>query len=215
MVGHDIRNPLQAITSSVYLIREDTTRLQENQERKNILGELEDIENQIAYIDKIVNDLQFYGKPLSPEAIETDLKDIIKSIEDNPIPKNISVVLEISDIPKTKLDPLLFKRSIDNLVTNAIQAMPNGGILTIRAYTNEKQIVISIEDNGLGIAEENKNKIFTPLFTTKSKGQGLGLAVVKRLIEAQKGKITFESQQGKGTKFLITIPISQQHLTMR
>ncbi len=207
MVGHDIRNPLQAIMSSVYLIREDIALLQDNQEKRDIFGELDDVENQIAYIDKIIKDLQFYGKPIVPELIETDLKAIIQSIADSSIPKNVTFVLQTSELPKVKIDPLLFKRSMNNLVSNALQAMPNGGTLAIKAWTKENLIVITVEDDGLGIPEENKNKIFTPLFTTKSKGQGLGLAVVKRLIDAHKGEISFESEQGKGTKFTITLPI--------
>jgi signal transduction histidine kinase len=85
--------------------------------------------------------------------------------------------------------------------------MPGGGTLTVNATYESGMALISIEDTGLGIPEENKNKIFKPLFTTKSKGQGFGLSVCKRLVEAHDaGSITFESKVGKGTKFTIKVP---------
>jgi signal transduction histidine kinase len=93
-----------------------------------------------------------------------------------------------------------------NLITNAVQAMPNEGKLTIKANKKKDKILISVQDTGVGIPEEVKTKMFTPLFTTKSKGQGLGLAVVKRLVEALNGQITFESQPNKGTKFVVELP---------
>ena len=87
--------------------------------------------------------------------------------------------------------------------------MPNGGKLIISAIKKENKAYILVEDTGVGISEEAKAKLFTPLFTTKSKGQGLGLAVVKRLVEAQGGTVTFESQEGKGTKFIIELPLAK------
>ena len=87
--------------------------------------------------------------------------------------------------------------------------MPDGGELTLKAQaSNQGKVQIIVEDTGTGIPEEIKSKIFTPLFTTKSKGQGFGLAVCKRVIEAQGGTIGFESQVGKGTKFIIELPTS-------
>jgi len=102
----------------------------------------------------------------------------------------------------------MLKRAFINLIQNAVQAMPNGGTLKINAQRQGNHVFISVEDTGEGIPEEVKSKLFTPLFTTKSKGQGFGLAVVKRLVEAQDGKITFNSQKGKGTTFTIQLPIN-------
>jgi signal transduction histidine kinase len=88
--------------------------------------------------------------------------------------------------------------------------MPEGGELTIKVQAKDKEHVqIMVEDTGTGIPEEIKPKIFTPLFTTKSKGQGFGLAVCKRVIEAEHGTVTFESQVGKGTKFIIELPFGR------
>lgn len=94
-----------------------------------------------------------------------------------------------------------------NLVNNAVQAMPKGGKLTIEAHTTKDKVIISVKDTGVGIPEEVKPNLFTPLFTTKSKGQGLGLAVVKRLVEGLNGKVSFESEEGKETKFIVELPL--------
>ena len=87
--------------------------------------------------------------------------------------------------------------------------MPNGGKLTINAsrIDQDKTVQIVVDDTGKGIPKEVQNKLFTPLFTTKSKGQGFGLAVVKKFVEEVGGTISFESQEGKGTKFLVTLPV--------
>ena len=84
--------------------------------------------------------------------------------------------------------------------------MPEGGKLEIRAFEKDGDYIITVEDSGVGIAEEVKPKLFIPLFTTKSKGQGFGLAVVKRLTEALGGMVTVESEEGKGAKFLVRLP---------
>jgi signal transduction histidine kinase len=84
--------------------------------------------------------------------------------------------------------------------------MPKGGKLTIHAYKEEKDVVISVKDTGSGIPEAVKGKLFTPMFTTKAKGQGFGLPVIKRMTEALGGTVSFESQEGKGTTFTVRFP---------
>jgi signal transduction histidine kinase len=92
------------------------------------------------------------------------------------------------------------------LVNNAVQAMPRGGKLSIHAFKDENDVLITVKDTGVGIPENIKDKLFAPMFTTKSKGQGFGLAVIKRLTEALGGKVTFESQEDKGTTFTVRLP---------
>lgn len=96
---------------------------------------------------------------------------------------------------------------LTNLITNAVQAMPDGGKLTVKGYIEKGNAYLIVEDTGVGIPKEVQPKLFTPMMTTKAKGQGLGLAVVKRLVEALGGKISFESQEGKGTRFIIALPV--------
>ena len=189
MVGHDIRNPLQAITSSVYLAKEETKALPESGEKEGLTESLETIEEQVLYINKIVSDLQDFVKPLNPKIEEIHLPKLVKdAFLSIAIPENVKVLISIEEhIRELVVDKYLIKRVLINLITNAIQAMPEGGMLTLTAAQENETACISVEDTGLGIPEENRNKIFKPLFTTKSKGQGFGLAVCKRLVEAHSG----------------------------
>jgi PAS domain S-box-containing protein len=208
MVGHDIRNPLQAITSDVYLVKTELASTPDSEEKKNALESLAEIEKNIEYINKIVQDLQDYARPLNPIAKETNLQTIVEGIlKKNEVPDSIKVSVKLQKkATRIIVDPDIVKRIMANLVTNAIQAMPEGGKLDIRAIQEASDTVITVHDTGVGIPEEVRPKLFTPLFTTKSKGQGFGLAVVKRMTEAIGGTVTFESALGKGTKFIIRLP---------
>ena len=110
-------------------------------------------------------------------------------------------------LSQIKADLQLLKRVLINLVTNSVQDMPDGGKLTLTGQVNpEGQVSITVQDTGVGIPDEIKNQIFTPLFTTKPRGQGFGLAVCKRVIDAHGGNISFESTAGKGAIFMIQFP---------
>jgi PAS domain S-box-containing protein len=210
MVGHDIRNPLQALISDVFLIKTELADMTESQAKQNVYESLDSIEEGIVYINKIVADLQDYSRPLSPEFENVDLTglvaDVIKTID---IPSNIKLYTDIKPLSVMRIERTFTRRVLTNLINNAIQAMPNGGQLTISAYQQKCNINIFVEDTGVGIPEDVRSKVFTPMFTTKAKGQGLGLAVVKRLVEAQGGSISFESKVGVGTKFTIKLPIKK------
>ncbi len=209
MVGHDIRNPLQAMVSSLHLTKTELDTLPDSEEKKRIANEIASIQEQTSYIGKIVNDLQDFSKPIKPTLIETDVNSLIcNSLAAVVIPKNIEVTIQCDkQLLKLKVDPALFRRIFVNLVTNAAQAMPKGGELVVRSFKKDNKAYITVEDAGLGIPDEIKSKIFLPLFTTKAKGQGFGLAVVKRLVEVQGGTITFESEVGKGTTFTLEFPL--------
>ncbi len=210
MVGHDIRNPLQAILSDTYLLKNELTAMPENKTKEEVVESIESIERNIAYINKIVQDLQDYARQVIPEYSIVDLSDVLVNVfETISLPESVKLSIDVKDSKRTKIDPALLQRVITNLVTNAIQAMPDGGNLEISGQQKDNHILIIVKDTGVGIPEDVKSKLFTPMMTTKSKGQGFGLAVSKRLIEAMKGTITFESEKGKGTKFIIQLPITQ------
>ena len=206
MIGHDIRNPLQAIVSELYLAKEAIAKSPHLEDRAQALESINLIEEQTDYISKIVSDLQDYARPLKPEYSEIDFTELIVSVfQTINIPDKIVLKIDVKGFPKIKTDPTLIRRALTNLINNALQAMPNGGTLELTATKKENKAIITVSDTGGGIPEEIKPKLFTPLATTKAKGQGLGLAVVKRLIEALNGSITFESKEGEGTKFTITL----------
>ncbi len=208
MVGHDIRNPLQAIAGDVYLLKEELKAMPEGEEKSSAKESLEGIEKNIDYINKIVADLQDFARPLKPNVEETDLKLIIDELlAKNGLPDNVKVTVKVeAEARKVVADSTFINRIMYNLVNNAVQAMPKGGKLTIHAYKEEKGVVISVKDNGVGIPEAIKSKLFTPMFTTKAKGQGFGLPVIKRMTEALGGTVIFKSQEGKGTTFIIRLP---------
>lgn len=207
MVGHDLRNPLQVIVNTLYLARKKL----ESSPNKSLEDILETIGEQVGYINKIVSDLEDYSRPLKPKLEEVSLNQLInETLSTLTVPENVKVFVVIEndlDFPKLIVDPSFMKRVFTNLITNAIQAMPDGGQLTISAYETGEAALISFKDTGVGIPKENLDKIFQPLFTTKSKGQGLGLAVCKRLIESLDGSIMVESEVGKGSTFTVKIPL--------
>ncbi len=206
MIGHDIRNPLQVIADELFLMQQDVTGSPDSQCKRNVEESLVSIQEQVDYMNKIISDLQDFARPLNPELVDVDLCGAIPQLVATVnVPDNIEAIATCdSELPKVKLDLTFLKRILVNLATNAIQAMPNGGKLTIKASQEEESVSITVSDTGVGIPDEIKSKIFQPLMTTKSKGQGFGLAVVKRLVEAQSGTITFESKVGEGTKFKLT-----------
>ena len=207
MIGHDIRNPLQAIMADIYLLKSELTIMPEGEKKKNAAESLEGIEKNIEYIYKIVADLQDYSRPLKPELTEVDLSNLITNIlHSNIIPDKIELTLNISALNEVRTDAEFIRRILTNLINNAVQAMPSGGELELAASVSEGKLRILVCDTGVGISEEVKSKLFTPMITTKSKGQGLGLAVVKRLVEALDGSVTFESEKGEGTRFIIELP---------
>jgi len=209
MVGHDIRNPLQAIVSATYLAKDDLASLPQSEIKESLIESMKEIEQQASYINKIVADLQDYSRPLKPSNEEINLRNLIENLLiSTEIDENIKITSEIADdIQNAKADPDYLKRILTNLIINAEQAMPNGGKLTITARKEKGNCLITVEDTGEGIPEDIKPNLFQPLFTTKAKGQGFGLAASKRLAKAMGGDITFESKKGKGSKFTLKLPI--------
>jgi PAS domain S-box-containing protein len=212
MVGHDIRNPLQAIVGDLYLLECDLASTPEGEEKEGMKESLAAIKKSIDYINKIVQDLQDYARTIKPAVQETDLEKLCNEVlfKDD-FPENIDGSYYVDEKAKKFItDPELLKRILTNLVNNALQAMPEGGKLEIHLRKEDDEVVLTVQDSGVGVTRENRDKLFTPLFTTKSKGQGFGLPVVKRMTEALGGTVTFESEEGKGTKFIVRLPATKK-----
>ena len=209
MVGHDLRNPLQTLTGELYLAKLEVDSLCDGETKNSLRESIQVIEEQVAYMDKIVSDLQAFVRPVKIDKKPLSLQELVSNVFATvTIPPNVSVQINNqSSSLQIRADPQLLKRVLINLITNAIQAMPDGGELFINTQVTSSGFVsISVKDTGVGISEKIRNQLFTPLFTTKPRGQGFGLAVCKRVIEAHGGTISFESTEGKGTNFVIAFP---------
>ena len=144
MVGHDIRNPLQAVLSDTYLIKNELASMPEGENKEGVAESIDSIERNIAYINKIVQDLQDYARQIVPEYSVVDLSDVfVHVIETISIPESINFSINVKDVGKIRIDPSLVQRAITNLVNNAIQAMPNGGKLEICGKKIDKRIVVT------------------------------------------------------------------------
>jgi len=166
------------------------------------------IKKNVLYCEKIVNDLLGYTREIKIMASQTDVSNLLAmSLSNFKLPENVQVNNLTQTEPKIVVDIEKMQRVFDNLIKNALDAMPNGGQLTIKSEVSEDKMQILFTDTGKGIAKENINKLFVPLFTTKAKGMGFGLAICKRIIEAHQGTISVESIVDKGTTFKVEIPL--------
>jgi PAS domain S-box-containing protein len=211
MIGHDLRNPLQNLVTTTYLAKllvENLSLLDQNGlERQDLMAYLSTIEEQSNYMNRIVSDLQDYARPLSPEMRSVNIRPFMnKVLTDIRIPPDIEVQVEIEDKLTWNIDPTMMIRVLANIITNAVQAMPGGGRLAIAAAKSEGDVVLTVIDNGVGISSDIMPKIFSPLVTTKARGMGMGLSVGKRLLEAQGGSISIDSEVDRGTVLVIRVP---------
>ena len=205
-VGHELRNPLAVIRNSIYLLKSAATDEAKRIEYTNL------IEQETLNASRIITDLLDYShiQPLKP--IRCDTADIVNEvIERNNPPQNVKVNIRISrDLPKLLVNPQQIGQIVANLVANAYESMAEGGTLDISAESKGGTVLLAVKDTGMGIAKKDLPKLFEPLFTTKPRGIGLGLAISRRLADLNHSEIMVKSQVGKGTVFTLTLPTSQE-----
>jgi PAS domain S-box-containing protein len=206
-VSHELRNPLAVMSNAVYYLK-----LAEPDPAPKVEEYLEILEDEIDQAAKIVADLLDFSriKPPDQEAVSLDL--MVHQVRDDlNLPDRIRWQVEIPrGLPRVQVDPGHLKQILLNLLTNASQAMPTGGVVTVSALDRGQDLQIRIRDTGTGIALEHQDKIFEPLFTTKERGIGLGLAITRRLVQVNQGTIDFKSQEGEGTLFLVHLPVAEE-----
>ena len=204
MVGHDLRNPLTGIAGAAYYLK---TKLASVMDQRSV-EMVELIEKDIEYSNKIINDLLDYSREIRLELADATPKGIVKEVLRHAgIPENVHVTDKTKNNPKIIVDIEMLVRAFVNIVRNAVDAMPNGGTLTISSIHSGADLEIAFNDTGLGISEEVLERMGTPFFTTKAKGMGLGLSICRRIVEAHNGKLLVSSTEGKGTTFTVTFPI--------
>jgi signal transduction histidine kinase len=206
-VGHELRNPLGVISNAVYFLK-----VAQPDAGQKIKEYLDIIEKEAHASDKIITDLLDFTRIKSMDRQAASVPQLIhQALKRFPMPESVLVTLDLpEDLPRIYADPQHVVQVLGNLIINAYQSMPKGGKLTVSSYAphaQEDMICITVQDSGVGISPENIKKLFEPLFTTKTKGIGLGLAVSQKLIEANGGRIEVHSEVGVGSAFCVYLPI--------
>lgn len=206
-VSHEIRNPLGIIRSTAELL----AGMPDSKDPQKKLSGM--IIEESSRLNNIVTEFLDFARPQEPNLQECYLEDMIKKnlafLQPELEKKKIFVHDNLNKRSfKLEGDPQLLYRAFLNIFINAIQSMKNGGSVKVDVAEEKDHYIVGIEDTGSGIVEENMSKIFNPFFSTKDKGSGLGLSIVRNIIEGHKGSIRIESKLGSGSKVIITLPRS-------
>jgi PAS domain S-box-containing protein len=207
-VGHELRNPLGVIKNSVYFLN----MVLESQDPE-LKETLKILEKEVAISERIITSLLDFARAKPPLCRKVDIHQILReALSPVNVPENITVEYPVvKSLPRVLADPDQLDQVFKNIILNAVQAMPRGGRLMIKSETQEPGwVAVSIADTGVGILEENIEKIFEPLFTTKAKGIGLGMAISKTFVEGHGGSIEIQSEAGKGTTCTVKLPVLEK-----
>lgn len=208
-VSHELRNPIGVISNAVYFLK-----LIQPDAPDKVKEYLDILENQVHISKKIVAELLDFTRTTISSREKIDLGHLLHQVlQTNPLPSGVILALDMPPaLPPLFVDPAQIQQVLNNLILNAYQAMPDGGLLELCAFQNNSSnpptLSLQVIDAGSGITPENLSKIFTPLFTTKPRGIGLGLAISKKWAESNGGSLTVDSPPGRGAIFTLTLPIN-------
>ncbi|MGA2737613.1 MAG: ATP-binding protein [Bryobacteraceae bacterium] len=207
-VAHEVKNPLNAILMHVELARMKLAR-----QDTDVAPQMEIISREILRLDRVVKTFLDFTRPVELHPAEVALDSFVREIVDLAAPQAAAAGIRVSvnadtEAANIRVDRDLMKQAILNVVVNAIQAMPQGGELRIECAVREEEAEIRISDTGVGIPPELRDKIFRLYYTTKPEGSGIGLAMTFRIVQLHDGAIDFTSEPGKGTTFVLRLPVS-------
>lgn len=208
-LAHEIRNPLSSLRMNLQLLREDwdnpiTEREQKGRRKIDVLiRETERLENVLSNFLRFASGHSLNLQKTNLNALAGELLDFIAPEIDR---ARLRLRREFDPaLPPVDLDPALFRQAVLNLLINARQALGPGGEIVVRTSANGREVRISVSDNGPGIPPENRDRVFHLYFSTRPGGTGLGLPMVKKIVEQHGGTVDFETDPGKGTTFTICL----------
>lgn len=212
-IAHEIKNPLNFISLSIDHMRE-AYRPADAAHYESFDSLVQNIKGEIQRISRFAESFLEYGRPFELRRRQISLTDIVDSLLELAAARakqgNISIVKEYDRLPELMLDPEFIRTSLNNIVLNAFEAMPGGGILTVRAERASDRLSLAFADSGVGVDKEKLDKVFEPFFTTKSRGLGLGLALTRKVIEEHGGKVQFDSTPGAGSVVTLHFPLQTE-----
>ncbi len=212
-IAHEVNNPLSGVLVYTQLLNKKISN--DNFSKEVSLNYLAKMEVELTRSTKLVRNLLDFARQSPPALRETDINEVIKRalelVAHSAHLLHIQIKRQMEPtLPRLMADPDQLQQVAVNLVLNAVQAMPNGGTLTLRTSLEDNQIKVEFIDTGCGIPQENMSRLFTPFFTTKKevKGVGLGLAVSYGIIQRHHGRISVKSKEGEGSNFCVYLPIN-------
>jgi signal transduction histidine kinase len=213
-LAHEIRNPLSTMGLNLELLKEELEGADNPRDRRMLL-KVDRVHQQCEQLNEILNAFLQFARVGDLNADKTDLNAVVNEFVDDYLATakehgvEISRYLE-SNLPLVKLDSALFTQVLMNLTQNAVQSMPDGGHVELQTHVLDDVVMLDVIDNGPGMTEKTKSKLFQVFFSTKPSGSGLGLSTVRKIVEAHEGSIQCESDIGKGTRFSISLPVLEE-----
>lgn len=211
---HEIKNHLNTLNLNLQLLAEDFSE-PENQRERRALVRVQKLQGECQRLVELSNDFLRFARLKELPLEKADLGKLVEEMIDFFIPTARAANIDVksflpADLPALMLNKEMLRQALLNLMLNAVQAMPQGGELTVQASVENHHVCLSLIDTGSGIEPEVMPKIFRPFFSTKAKsgGSGLGLPTTKKIIEAHGGTIDVQSEIGKGTKFTVRLPVT-------
>jgi signal transduction histidine kinase len=203
-VAHEVKNPLAGISGAMQVLKDAVPK------EDSRAGVIDQVQLQVERLDRLIRELLSFARPWTIQRAPLDLcalsKDIIRGTRNHPRARHAMVEIR-SDRPCTgSFDRELVETALANVVYNSIEAVPEGGHVTIACECERGMGRLIIEDDGPGIPKDNLEQIFKPFFTTKARGTGLGLSIVKRVTDALGGTVTVASEPGEGTRVTLEFP---------
>ena len=211
-VSHELRNPLSAITYAVLILKRKLSKKTTPEIDEKNIKYLDIMDESVNRCTKIINDLLGFTRVTKPTRFSSDINKIInETLSRVEIAENVKLSINLQpNLPMIMIDANQIGQVLINIIDNASQAMEDGGHLKISTRVSESFMEVEIGDSGCGISEKEARKIFDPLFTTKPRGTGIGLAVCQGIMEKHNGRINVKSQEGVGTKMLIKLPLGDK-----
>ena len=207
-IGHEIANPLNGIYLTLQLVEQRLAKQPSSEGR--LVADVARIKKEVARLNQLVQEFRMLSRQARYDFRPTNIGELIAELADLQEPLCLSHGIRLSrdlpeDLPRLEMDSDRMKQALLNLIKNAMEAMTDGGELSVGCYSDASGVTVTVSDTGSGIASDKD--IFTPFYTTKKDGTGLGLIIVRQIVAAHHGTIGYESDLGKGTTFRIQLPL--------
>lgn len=214
-LAHEIRNPLSTISLNLDLLAEELKQAETPRDRR-MLNKILTVQSECRHLRGILDAFLQFARvgELKPKPADLNglVREFVAFYQADAAEHGIEISPHLgSNLPPIPLDEILMRQVLMNLARNAQQAMPDGGMLELQTYRNGECVCLDVIDNGRGMDERTRNRMFQAFFSTRTAGSGLGLPTVKKIVEAHGGTIACDSEPEQGTRFSICLPVKADH----